>query len=304
MLRIAAASLAALLSALPLAGCTAPPSLTPEPTPQSRVDRDWPDAENTGVPDGLSLASYVGPCTIATDNTVIDAMLVDCDRLRIVARNVTITRTRINGRIDTPDPGDGKYAFSFTIEDSEVHVGDVLGVTGIKQGNFVARRIEVTGGARSIHCESNCTIEDSWIHSQASDPLGEAHISGIRMSQSLILRHNTLLCEAVRLPGKGACSAALTGYGDWAPVQDNLIEGNLFQPGSASYCAYGGSTKKKPFSSGTRGIRFIDNVFVRGPTGKCGTYGPVGSFDPSRPGNQWRDNIWDDGTPVATPTYR
>lgn len=235
---------------------------------------------------------------------MIDAALVDCQRLRIVANNVTITRSRINGRIDTPDPNDKNFSFSFRIEDSEVHVGDVLGVTGIKQGNFTAKRIEVTGGARSIHCEKNCVIEDSWIHSQASDPEGKAHISAVRMSQDLVLRRNRLLCEAIRLPGKGACSGALTGYGDWAPVRNNLIEGNLFLPGSASYCAYGGSTKKKPFSNGTRDIRFIDNVFARGKSGKCGIYGPVGSFDPSRPGNSWRGNIWDDGSPIPVPTYR
>jgi hypothetical protein len=162
----------------------------------------------------------------------------------------------------------------------------------------------VTGGARSIFCEANCHIEDSWVHSQASDPAGEAHISGIRMSQNLTLRGNTVICEAVRLPGKGACSAALSGYGDWAPVRNNVIEGNLFLPGTASYCVYGGSTKDKPFSAGTRDIRFIDNVFVRGPTGKCGTYGPVGSFDPSRPGNLFKGNVWEDGTPVPVPEYR
>lgn len=268
------------------------------------LDRDWPAAHNTGVPDGVELSPYEGPCTIDRNGTLLDAVLVDCERLRIVAEDVAITRSRINGRIDTPDPREDKYSFSFVIEDSEVHVGDVLGVTGIKQGNFRASRVEVTGGARSIFCEANCVIEDSWVHSQASDPSGEAHFSGIRMSQSLVLRHNTLLCEAVRLPGKGACSAALTGYGDWAPVQDNLIEGNLFLPGSASYCAYGGSTKDKPYSDGTRDIRFIDNVFVRGPSGTCGIYGPVGSFDLSRPGNAFEGNIWDDGSEVPVPEYR
>jgi hypothetical protein len=301
-LRIAVWAIATFLGASILGACTGPPAITP--TPQSTLDRTWPNADNTGVPDGVVLTPYTGRCTIDEDNTVIDAAVVDCDRLRIVADNVTILRTRVNGRIDTPDPADKKYSFSFRIEDSEVHLGNVLGVTGIKQGNFTAKRIEVTGGARSIHCERDCVIEDSWIHAQASDPAGKAHLSGVRMSQGLVLRHNTLLCEAVRLPGKGACSAALTGYGDWAPVQNNLIEGNLFQPGSSSYCAYGGSTKQKPFSSGTRDIRFIGNVFERGHTGTCGTYGPIGSFDPSRPGNAWRDNVWDDGTPIPTPTYR
>lgn len=307
-----------IVSGAVLVGCTWPSSPAPEvagpSTSQAResaqtgrpdpLERDWPGPDNTGVPDGVELTAYDGPCTIEEDGTLLDAVLVDCERLRIIAEDVTISRSRINGRIDTPDPRDANYSFSFVIEDSEVHVGDVLGLTGIKQGNFRASRVEVTGGSRSMFCESACVIEDSWVHSQASDPSGETHFSGIRMSQNLVLRHNTLLCEAVRLPGEGACSAALTGYGDWAPVRNNLIEGNLFLPGSASYCAYGGSSKDKPFSEGARDIRFIDNVFVRGTSGRCGIYGPVGSFDPTRPGNVFDGNVWDDGTEVAVPEYR
>jgi hypothetical protein len=98
------------------------------------LDRDWPGAHNTGVPDGVALTRYDGPCTIEENHTRLDARLVDCERLRIVAEDVTITRTRINGRIDTPDPRDEKYSFSFVIEDSEVHVGNVLGLTGISRG--------------------------------------------------------------------------------------------------------------------------------------------------------------------------
>lgn len=281
---------------------TPTPTTTPTATPTSTLappmNRNWPNASNTGVPAGVTLTPYTGSCTIQQDNTVIDAKLVNCERLRIIADNVTITRSRINGRIDTPDPEDPNYSYSFRITDSEVHVGNVLGITAIKQANFYANRIEVTGGARSIYCQTNCTVENSWVHGQASDPLGEAHTSGIRMDQNLILRHNTLVCESIRLPGKGACSAALSGYGDWAPVQNNLIENNLFLPGTSSNCAYGGSSGGKAYSSAARDIRFIDNVFVRGSSGRCGMYNAVFGFDATRPGSVFRNNVFDDGTPV------
>ncbi len=45
-------------------------------------------------------------------------------------------------------------------------------------------------------------------------------------------------------------------------------------------------------------IRFTNNIFMRGPSGKCGIWGPITSFDSTAPGNVWTNNLWDDGTPV------
>ena len=107
-----------------------------------------------------------------------------------------------------------------------MHIGDNLN-TGLMRGNFTANRVEITGGRRSVYCEYNCTIENSWVHDQGGDPGGDAHFSGIRMGESTTVRHNTITCEALRGPGTG-CSAGLTGYGDFGPVQNNLIENNIF----------------------------------------------------------------------------
>jgi hypothetical protein len=95
------------------------------------------------------------------------------------------------------------------------------------------------------------------------------------------------------------CSAALTGYGDFDVVQNNTIDGNLFIAGSGGYCSYGGSSSGKPYSSGTKNIRFTNNVWQKGSGGKCGFYGPITSFDSSRPGNVWTNNKYEDGTTVA-----
>ena len=40
------------------------------------------------------------------------------------------------------------------------------------------------------------------------------------------------------------------------------------------------------------------NVFQRGNNNKCGSYGPITSFDKNRTGNVWTGNIWDNGTTV------
>ncbi|WP_344812792.1 hypothetical protein [Microlunatus aurantiacus] len=210
-----------------------------------------------------------------------------------------ITRSRIKGNINLRDTAAGH---SFTISDSEVHVGDKL-ITGIGNGNFTADRVEVTGGNRSMYCATNCRIENSWVHGQSGDPAGKAHFSGIRMSQNTVVRHNTIICDAPRTPPGAGCSAALTGYGGFAPVRNNLIEKNFFLRGDSSFCAFGGSTRGKEYSDQAGHIRFVDNVFQRGSNGKCGNLGPISGFDPSAPGNVWQNNTWDDGTELTPPNF-
>jgi hypothetical protein len=278
---------------------TSEPTPTSEPVPSTPLPRKWPGPHNTGVPEGTVLTPYTGPLTITRADTVIRDVVID-GRLEIEAPGVRIVNTRINGGVELSEPRTTDH--SFTITDSEVHIGADLD-DGLARGNYTARRVEITGGSRSAYCEINCTIVDSWVHAQGGDPGGDAHFSGIRMGESTTLRHNTIACEALRGPETG-CSAALTGYGDFGPVQNNLIENNVFiggGGGGSTVCVYGGSSGDeggKPYGDRANNVRFIDNVFVRGESGTCGNLGAVGSFDPTRPGNVWSGNTWDDGTPV------
>ena len=73
----------------------------------------------------------------------------------------------------------------------------------------------------------------------------------------------------------------------------------------AGFCAYGGASGNngtKPYGHLSENIVFKDNVFQRGTTPgenglfRCGYYGAITDFDPTRPGNQWINNKWDDGT--------
>ncbi|HQZ84123.1 MAG TPA: hypothetical protein PLB21_00655 [Actinomycetota bacterium] len=275
-------------------GCSVVP---PEPnSAQPTAGPPWPGPDNTGVPDGTQLSSFTGDCIIKQPGAVIDAKIVNCN-LRIRAQDVKITRSIINGNVSVPSASSG---FSFAISDSEVNTGANLN-TGLGNANYTAIRVEVTGGRRSAYCERNCTIEYSWIHGQAGDATGQAHLSGVRMSQDTTIRGNTLVCDAPRIPPGSGCSAALTGYGGFAPVQNNLIEGNIFYGGTASHCAYGGSSESKEFASETNHIRFVDNVFVRGDSGKCGSLGSIASFDPDAPGNEWSGNTWLGGEPFPAP---
>lgn len=269
------------------------PTPTPTPTPPPAPSTGFPTAATTGVPAGTTLSTYTGPCRITTPNTIIDSRIVNCNDLQIEAPGVVITRTKINGKIYTDHEGVG----SFTLTDSEVNAGQYEG-TGIGNARFTVTRVEVTGGNRSVNCFLSCTIQDSYVHGQFKDYTGRAHESGIRMGSYSVIRHNTIACDAPDVAPDAGCSAALTGYGDTAAVRNNTIDGNLFVAGSGGYCAYGGSTAGKPFSSGTRDIRFTNNVWERGVHGRCGWWGPITSFDINAPGNVWTNNTWDDGDPV------
>lgn len=252
----------------------------------------FPGPANTGVPQGTALTNYTGSCTITAANTVIDAKTVNCS-LTIRAAGVKISRSVVNGTVYA----DPNTSASFTISDSQINIGNGPG-TGIGDGNFTALRVHVTGGNRSMNCFSNCTAESSYVHGQFRDATGTYHESGIRMGSNGVIRGNTIACDAPDVPPDAGCSAAITGYGDFAVVQNMLVDGNLIIAGSGGYCAYGGSTKGKPYSNGTNNIRYTNNVWQRGSNGRGCYYGPITAFDVNAPGNVWSNNKFDNGTAV------
>ena len=284
---------------------TATPTPTPTPTPTSApapapaggitaLGRSFPSPATTGVPAGTTLTAYTGPCTIQTPNVVIDAKTINCD-LEIAAKGVVITRSKIVGGVyadATANVG------SFTITDSFVDAGNQAG-TGIGDAYFTATRVHVTGGNRSINCYKDCTVQDSYVNDQFTDKTGVYHESGIRINTNSHLVHNTIGCNAPDVAPDAGCSAAITGYPDFDPVTGNVVNGNLVLAGSGGYCSYGGSTPGKPYSGQTANIQFLNNVYQKGSTGKCGWWGPITSFDTQAPGNLWSNNLYDDGSVAA-----
>jgi hypothetical protein len=262
---------------------------TPTPTPTDPPATGFPNAANTGVP--------TGPTTITTANTVIDGKTVN-GSLTIRAAGVVVRNSVINGTIGTDENSTG---YSFTITDSEVRAGDRAG-TAIGAVNFTVLRVEVTGGNRSINCWKDCDVRGSWVHQQMSDETGRNHESGIRMGARGKIIGNTIACDAPDFPPDAGCSAGLTGYGDFAAVVDMEIRGNYFPASTGGTCAYGGSSGGKPYSSGARDIRFIDNVFERNPRSErgttCGYWFTIADYDASRPGNVWSGNRYTDGSTV------
>jgi hypothetical protein len=276
---------------------TTPPTTAPTTTPPNG---DWPSEANTGPASDVVLTAYTGPKTITTANTVIDSKTVSGD-LDIKATGVVIKNSVVNGEVSNYDNG---ATSSFTIQDSIVKNGARDACMCIGSHDFTALRVEVIGGNRGMYCEKNCKIQDSYVHDSALQ--GEQHGSAIRVEQNTTLIHNKLACDWTDLSNSEiGCSADMTGYPDFAPIKNNTIDNNYFvaNPKGLGFCAYGGGTNGKPYSSdptnGTN-IKFTNNVFEHGKVGSklCGTWGAITDFYPNRTGNVWTNNKWDDGSVV------
>lgn len=288
------------------------PSPTQTPTPSPSPTTGWPGPDNTGVPAGTTLSVYTGPCRI-TVPTTIDAKLVSCD-LDIATTGVVITRSSIGGTVSVDSPT-SETAPRLSISDSVIDAGHRQ-ATGLGDGLFVATRVEVRGGNRGVLCAWRCELRDSWVHGTYVQD--DWHASGVRAERFSTIVHNTLACDWLVpvQPGDAGCSANLTGYGDFAAPHDWLIQGNLFVANpcascpvstaghlnGAAFCAYGGSSPGKPFSSdpltGTN-IVFRDNTFQRGATRHCAAFDAVDSFNAAKPGAVWQNNRYDDNTLVV-----
>lgn len=287
----------------------------------------WPGPSNTGpnTPES-SMSQYTGPCDISAANTVIDSKVINCSPVFVgtTASGLVIKNSYVKGGVVQ-----ATGSASFTIQDSLIDngvsypacsgntcpagkyaCGDPNNATtdcGVGYRNFTILRTEIINSNRAAYCESACTIQDSYFHGTNlwPDVTNLAHASSVRNQQFLTLSHNSLGCDYQGpFPNNElGCSADMSGYPDFAPIKNATIDKNLFLANNigAGFCAYGGDTGGKPFSNDATNatyIKFTNNIFQRGPNGKCGTWGPVTDFTLNRTGNEWTNNKYDNGTTV------
>jgi len=274
------------------AGTTPAPSQPPS-TGTGSTPTTFPGPSNTGVPKGTELSPYTGPCTIKTA-TAITAKIVSCDPLTVAAGSVQISDSRL-GRIDVESSG------SASIQDSEIDAGhDYAAAAG--QRNLTLQRVNAHGGDHSVQCSENCVVQDSWLHGQYLPSDGAWHLNAYISNggHNVVLRHNTLSCDARPNSVGGGCSGDASIFGDFSSNSDYLFDGNLFVANiGVSYCLYAGYDPSKSYGTSVTNIVVKNNVFQRGGNGKCGDYGPVTSFQSRASGNIWTNNKWDDGTAVT-----
>jgi hypothetical protein len=283
----------------PTTATTTPPTTPPTTAPTTPpTNGDWPSEDNTGPVAGTTLTTYTGPLSITTPNTVIDSKTINGD-LNIKTTGVVIKNSIVKGEVTNYENG---ATSSFTIQDSIVQNGAREACMCIGSHDFTALRVEVIGGNRGMYCVKNCKIQDSYVHKSALE--GEQHGSAIRVEQGATLIHNKLACDWTELTNPEiGCSADMTGYPDFAPIKNNTIDNNYFvaNPKGLGFCAYGGGTNGKPYSSdptNATNIKFTNNVFEKGSNGKCGTWGAITDFISGRTGNVWNNNTWNDGSVV------
>jgi len=278
----------------------------------------FPNASNTGVPAGVTLKPYRGPCTITADNTVIDSKSVSC-YLSIQAKNVVIRNSSLKQVQMDQDimHAQGKSGWSFSVTDSNVDGGSVDG-PGICCGNYNVLRVEMRGGHNGAQCENDanyCNLTDSWIHGQYEPAGGTRHLGGFLNDGGTpsTLIHNSITCEPRAENDEGGCSGdinLIANFGVMASVsvQNNFLGANA----NSAFCTYAGATPGTPsYASQSNHIVYLDNVFERADrianpaagqpasTNRCAAYGPVSGFDSSGPGNVWTGNHYDDGTAIV-----
>lgn len=257
----------------------------------------WPYAGNTGVPTGVSLSTYSGPCSIFVD-TVIQNKTVNCALQMYDDASLTVRNSVVKGFIEnTYTTGAGKLL----VEDSEIQAGAWSG--GAAWGSSMTiRRSELTGGQHSVHCESNCTVTDSWLHNQYNPDGGSYHNNAFLSNggTNMHLSGNTLHCTALLNDTDGGCTSNLTLLGDFDTISYVTATSNLMMANNSSiaYCVVGGYAPSKPYPIAHH-VVMQNNIFQRGPNKKCGVYGPVTSFQTTASGNVWSGNKWADGATVS-----
>jgi hypothetical protein len=251
----------------------------PGPTPASASPVPGRSSPPAPVDTGKPRTRYTGPCTITAANTVIEGRTIACD-LTVRATGVVVRRSWVTGTVHA-DSG------SVTLEDADV---DGHGTSPVVSGsNLTVVRSKIHGGVTSVLCTATCAVRDSYLNSFLA--------SGTAGRTDAVLTHNTIACASEPGGPDAGCSGDVKLFADFGPLRYVTLDGNLFGASTGiAFCVFGGSTGGKPYPADH--IVVVNNVFQRGTNRRCGSYGPVTDFDPTRPGNRWSGNTWDDGPAV------
>ncbi len=265
----------------------------------------FPGSNNTGIPIGKRLPARDRGIQIYEDGAVMENIEVT-GQIDIRADNVLIRNSKIHGFVylDTDQPEWTNDAF--TIRDTEINNGNSQR-GGVSLGNYTLERVNIHGGQMSALCVKDCVVSDSWFHGQYVPSDQDWHLGGFLSNggSNMVVQRNTIACDTPNNEMGGGCSGDLNLFGDFAPVENILIDGNLFleSPG-ATYCLNLGYNAFKPFGPDASNVDVTNNTVQRGANGKCasvavGTDYMIGGIP--APGNSWTNNSWDDGTLVNPP---
>lgn len=276
------------------AGCAAE-----DPEDTGRIDPDVPSSgdvphgeeiglHNTGPRSGDLPAS--GSIVTERDGQVIEGLringTIEVRHSDVVIRDVEI----VNGGSNYSIWSNGGRGKGTRIEWVAIDGSGNTERRGIAlDGDTTVYRTSVVGHTNAGIIRSG----DRWIESYSGDRVDEVENSDSHGSG--LGAHGASDIQVVRsnLGGVRYGSSALSLYPRVAPIQDALIKDNLFNGGS--FCLYAGDTSNHPHRGENRNIQIIGNKFGSQFFDGCGQYGPVTAWNGSRPGNEWKNNTWQDG---------
>lgn len=248
--------------------------------------------------DKKTLTAYTGPCTITTNNLVIDSKIITCiDGFMIQATGVTIKNSKISEYIVVE--ADINPNWSLTLQDSEVYGGH-YDLATISDGGINLLRVKAHGGHNGFQCDNTslgCTIKDSYIYGQEIVNTADPHLGGILTDGGpvgMTITHNSVTCDAI-----DGCTGDINIIPNFATAQYITVANNLLgASNNGAFCTYGGEKPPSAFPHGNH-IVYQNNIFQHGTSGVCALYGPVSDFDVTQPGNVWTNNKYTDGEVIT-----
>ncbi|MEV4536407.1 hypothetical protein AB0J82_21710 [Asanoa sp. NPDC049518] len=255
---------------------------TPSASPGVRVEADapvptsWPDASNTGVPEGLALTKAES-LDLVTDGEVLTGLDIEgC--VDVHARNVTIRQSRITCDRKTWAVRTFDTTANLVLEDVEID-GTGVNSTAVCCDNYTLRRVDVHDVIDGPRLGDNVTVVDSWVHDLARTDNSHNDALQTTGGRGIVVKHNRLdlYDKATRDP----FNACLMVGSTTAPlVRDLVVEDN--------YCNGGNYSVGIRDDLKAEAVTFRRNVF-----GRDFRYGVVAR--PDHPGITWADtNLWAD----------
>ena len=188
----------------------------------------YPDATNTGVPNGIALVPSTGVLTITTSGAVISGRDVT-GHIEVDANNVTIKDSRI-----TTNQFFGVYTgpgFGGTIVSDVTIIGSTAGGgrcdVGVQGGAFHATRVNVSNRSDGFHLTGSASVVDSYFHHPYFT--ATSHNDGIQVfaGTGLVIRHNTIDMGG---PNGNSCIFVqpMSGVIKGVTIDSNLLDGGGF----------------------------------------------------------------------------
>lgn len=256
-------------TASPTTSTVQPAPTTSAPSTPPPPSSEWPGADNTGVPAGVTLTPS-GPLTVTVDGTVIDGKEIS-GAVVVKAKSVVIKNSRIKGTdfwgVHTEGSG------SVVLQDSEIiGFSNALGFS-----NWQAYRVEISGQRQDgVKFGSNTVLQDSWIHAMNPEP--GSHTDGGQLQSgevNVLIRHNVIDVSGAR------GNAALFLAPDLGPSTNGpiTVDNNKLNGGNYTlYCV-----------DGDNGKYFVKNISITNNRfGRTYQYGPASVNVPiTQSGNVW-----------------